>query len=142
MTSHEVISDRVAAEQASKPQDHCMRTSKATTARREQYDVAARAALPHIQAARAAGAKCARDFAAHLNGSTVPGPTNGSWSESAVLRCLRHLRKLGLDEGSEPFWIARTKRPRGRRISAAEAMASLARGLPGVAQAEIDDVDG
>lgn len=84
------------------------KTARATAARAAVYQTKAKAALPHVQAARTTGAKNAAQIAAYLNGHGVPAPTKGTWTESAVLRCLRCLKKLGLAKGSLPPQQART----------------------------------
>jgi hypothetical protein len=85
-----------------------MRTRNATAARMARYDSIARAALPHIEAARTLGIKNARGFAAYLNANCVAAPSGSDWTDSAVLRFLRKLKDLGLDSGSLRPQQART----------------------------------
>src|SRR5690242_15901283 len=93
-----------------------MKTASAIEARRATYSDKDRVNLIHIQGARASGAKNAREIAKFLNNGAVPGPTNATWTESAVLRCIRRLKALGLDEGSLP--PAKARRNKGRRPAA------------------------
>jgi hypothetical protein len=86
------------------------RTAQATAARRADYDEKIIPVAVHIQAARAAGAKNAADFAAYLNPRGIHAPKHKEWTESAVLRCLARLKALGLDEGSLPAHKAREQR--------------------------------
>ncbi len=125
-----------------------MRTETATAVRRAHYEAAIRIALPHINAARKEGAKCARHLANYLNNHDVEPPHNSVWTESAVLRCLRRLKQLGLDQGSNPFWIARTRTPRVARRADAAALSRMSARLmeiqaahdPGlIARRDVDD---
>src|SRR4051812_12908674 len=84
-----------------------MKTASAVARRRLYYRERDRDSLPHIQDARADGAKNARQLAHILNERGVAGPTNANWTESAVLRCLRRLKAMGLDAGSPPPHRAR-----------------------------------
>jgi hypothetical protein len=77
-----------------------MKTAAAIAKRRSQYRDRDTDSLPHIQDARADGAKNAGQIAHILNAKGVSGPTNDTWTESAVLRCLRRLKAMGLDAGS------------------------------------------
>ena len=77
-----------------------MKTAAAIAKRRSQYRDKDMDCLPHIKDARADGAKNARQIAHILNTKGVSGPTNDNWSQSAVLRCLRRLKAMGLDAGS------------------------------------------
>jgi hypothetical protein len=88
-----------------------MKTASAIAKRRSQYRDRDADSLPHIQDARADGAKNARQIAHILNSRSVPAPTNETWTESAVLRCLRRLKAMGLDAGSPPPHRARVNRP-------------------------------
>lgn len=76
------------------------RTHQAIKKRNERYENSVRAALPVIHEARVAGLVNARDFAWFLNYRKVSAPKSGFWSADAVLRALRKLMQLGLDEGS------------------------------------------
>ncbi len=77
-----------------------MRTARATASRQATYDGRTKGALAPIKAARAAGAKNAGQLAVYLNSNQVHAPNNEQWTVSAVLRCLRRLKALGLDRGS------------------------------------------
>jgi hypothetical protein len=89
-----------------------MRTTSAIEKRRAIYLQKDNGNLSHIQKARAAGAKNARQIADALNSEGVPGPTSPVWTESAVLRCLRRLKALELDCGSLPAHKARDRKYR------------------------------
>jgi hypothetical protein len=87
-----------------------MKTAAAIDMRRSHYRDRDADSLQHIKAARADGAKNARQIAHYLNSKGVPGPTNKTWTESAVLRCLRRLKAQGLDAGSLSPYRARVKK--------------------------------
>ena len=106
------------------------RTLRATAVRRTEYKKKITAALPQIRAARAAGAKCARDFVRELNSHGVPAPNHATWTESAVLRAFRRLKALKLDEGSRVPSAARTSGPRRARVGSDDAIASIYSSLP------------
>ena len=91
------------------------KTHAATASRRAAYLTAIKSAVAAIQLARNSGAKNAREFAAFPNSNGVPAPTKGEWSESAVLRCLKRLKALKLDVGSNEAHSARRKFRASRR---------------------------
>lgn len=121
------------------------KTLSACASRRAKYLASIKSALPAIHAARQEGAKNAREFAAYLNSNAIPAPSNKEWSESAVLRCLRRLRALKLDVGSNlasnarrPSCVYRPRRfkplpPKGIAKATETASSNAVRKLHGTA---------
>jgi len=102
-----------------------MRTAAATATRTARYDLAVQSAIPHIEAARTLGAKCAEIFASYLNDCSVPAPSGSKWTKDAVLRVLRRAKALGIDKGSSPPASCKTRQGRGMPAKFSEAFLNL-----------------
>lgn len=75
--------------------------------RRAKYETAIRQVLPRFQLARKCGAKSASQFSECLNVAGITSPSGNAWNEASVLKALKRLKQLGLDQGSLPFHRAR-----------------------------------
>ena len=101
-----------------------VQTWRATDIRRASYDTAVRRALAAIKAAeRRHGVTDAQLLADWLNTNKVPAPNSKTWTKSAVLRALHHLRERGLHTGPGPARKAHRQPisllwPEGRRAIA------------------------
>ena len=115
------------------------KSAPATTARKAAYEAKAKYALPHIQVARDTGVKNAVGFAAYLNSHGVLAPTNNIWTESTVLRCLRYLKKRGLDTGSlTPHQARKWPVPRKPRVHVKDTITNLKKFVPSPALVKLE----
>jgi hypothetical protein len=74
---------------------------KARAVRKARYQDHARKALTVIREARLAGYRNAHEFMTYMNAAGFPAPNGGPWNETSVLRILKTLKKLGIDNGSK-----------------------------------------
>lgn len=76
-----------------------MKTKTSTYKPFSQYDFGCINILQDLKDLRSAGCNTARDLSSALNGLGVPLPAIATWSPADVVRALRSLKKLGLDDG-------------------------------------------
>jgi DNA invertase Pin-like site-specific DNA recombinase len=101
-----------------------------------EADTHARAVLPAIREAQAAGARSLRQIAAALTGRGVPTARGGRWEAATVRNVLRRAPAHGVTTGPAQPGESATVRERGPRLAQAvsENEAASKAGIPKVSQ--------